>query len=62
MTEEADTMNKGRHKFILPNNRKIKDLKELKFMRDAGCTYAQLAEYFGVCQSTIMNNLRKANG
>lgn len=54
-----DMMQKGRGKYILPDNRKIKDINEVVFMRNAGLTYKQIAEYFNVSPSTIMNNLRR---
>jgi len=56
-----DMMNKGRHKFILPDNEKLTDeqMIHVKQLRDEGASYETIAGQFGVVASTIMNNLRR---
>lgn len=55
-----DMMEKGRHKYILPDLSKLTDaqMKVVKQLRDEGLSYAGIAEQFGVTATTIMNNLR----
>lgn len=56
----ADMMIKGRGKYILPDNRKIKaeQLARIIELRQSGKTLADIATELGVCASTIANNLR----
>lgn len=57
----ADMMARGRHKFILPDNRKLTeaDITNIMALRNLGYTYKEIADCFNVCTSTIMNNIRK---
>lgn len=56
----ADMMKKERNDYILPDLRKIKpyDIPEIINLRAQGYTYKAIADVFGVCPSTIINNIR----
>lgn len=58
----ADMMAKGRNKYILPDNRKLKDhMHEVLELRANGLSLAKIAARFGVSATTVLVNLRQYN-